>query len=258
MAVEHMNYQVRAVSRALRILTAFTPENHTLTLSNLSTELDLHKSTLIRLLSCLEAEGFIEKTDGGDYRLSIKAYEIGSAYYLSRLSVAQVARSYTTKLVERWQLSANQAVLDHDEIVYIDIVEPNQPLRVKFSIGSRAEVHCTALGKVLVSEMDPSSVLAILAAKGMKRYTPKTITDPDRYLESLAAVRALGYALDQEEIIHGVRCVAAPIRGANGQIISALSLSGPTSFFVEKMTPPVVESLIEATSQISGKLLTGS
>ncbi|MGI6666554.1 MAG: IclR family transcriptional regulator [Bacillota bacterium] len=251
--MESSNYQVRAVSRALRILQAFTPERPVHNLSDLSRSLGLHKSTMLRLLSSLEAERFIEKTKDG-YRLGTKVFELGSAYYVTSLSVAQIARGYMPRLVDEWQLSANLAVLDHDEVLYVEVLEPSQPLRVKFSVGSRAGIHCTALGKVLTSEMPWAHVENVLKTKGMPRYTASTITTPERFRECLAAVRSEGYALDQEEIIEGVRCVAAPIRDRTGRIVSALSLSGPLSVFSDRILNDVISDLKRVTSEISSRV----
>jgi len=173
---------------------------------------------------------------------------------VTRLPVAQIARGYMPKLVDKWQLSANLAVLDNDEILYVEVLEPSQPLRVKFSVGSRAGIHCTALGKVLVSEMPWGQVERILKNKGMPQYTARTITDPERYRECLETVRREGYALDSEEIIDGVRCVAAPIRNRSGQIVSALSLSGPVTVFTDAMLSDVIKDLKAVTAEVSSRV----
>jgi DNA-binding IclR family transcriptional regulator len=248
------NYQVRAVSRALKILTSFTVEKPILQLNELSQMLGIHKSTLSRLLNCLVREGFVNKVSDG-YSLGTKAFEIGSTFYLTHMPFARAARAHMVRLVDKWQLSANLAVLDKAEVLYVDVLEPNQPLRVKFSIGSRLGIHCTALGKVLVSEIPSADVRKILAAKGMRRYTPNTIVDPDKFIELLAEVHEKGYAVDNEEVIVGVRCIAAPIRDSSGMIVNALSLSGPTSYLTVDKVPELAASLVKSAGEISAMSL---
>src|SRR5260370_36352086 len=123
------NYHVRAVSRALSILTVFCEGQAEMGLAELSTRLDLNKSTLIRLLAVLQEQEFIEQNrETGGYHLGIKAFEIGSAYYLHHLRADQVARPYMTALVSRWKCSANLAVLDRGQVVYICLFEPSDLL----------------------------------------------------------------------------------------------------------------------------------
>jgi DNA-binding IclR family transcriptional regulator len=247
------NYQVRAVSRALKILTSFTVENPYSNLMNYPKCWDSQEHIITSPeLSC--QRGFVNKVSDG-YSLGTKAFEIGSTFYLTHMPFARAARAHMVRLVDKWQLSANLAVLDKAEVLYVDVLEPNQPLRVKFSIGSRLGIHCTALGKVLVSEIPSADVRKILAAKGMRRYTPNTIVDPDKFIELLAEVHEKGYAVDNEEVIVGVRCIAAPIRDSSGMIVNALSLSGPTSYLTVDKVPELAASLVKSAGEISAMSL---
>ena len=249
------NYHVRAVSRALSILTIFCEGQAELGLAELSERLDLNKSTLIRLLAVLQEQEFIEQNaETGGYHLGIKAFEIGSIYYLYHLRADQVARPYMTALVNRWNCSANLAVLDRGQIVYIGIVEPRGLLRVRSSLGARLGVHYTALGKALVSELSEDDVRHICAEHGMSAITPRTITDVALFIADLRGVRERGYSIDDEETLPGVRCVAAPIRDHTGSIVAALSASGSTLEVTPEVLPNIADDVMQAVAEISRRL----
>ena len=254
-AKSDVNYHVRAASRALCILTAFCEGSAEYTLAELSARLDLNKSTLIRLLSVLQEQEFVEQNIGtGGYRLGIKAFEIGSAYYLHQLAVDQVARPYMAALVERWDCSANLAVLDRGQIVYVGIQEPRGLLRVRWSLGARLGVHYTALGKALVCELPADQIRAIIAEHDLVAVTPRTITDYGRFADELARVRERGYAVDDEETLPGVRCVAAPIRDRTGRATAALSASGSTLQVTPELIPTLAADVMRSTAEISRRL----
>lgn len=254
-AATEANYHVRAVSRALSILTVFSEGQAELGLAELSERLDLNKSTLIRLLSVLQEQEFVEQNaETGGYHLGIKAFEIGSIYYLHHLRADQVARPYMTALVNRWNCSANLAVLDRGQIVYIGIVEPRGLLRVRSSLGARLGVHYTALGKALLSELADDAVRQICAEHSMSAITPRTITDVAIFIDDLRGVRERGYSIDDEETLPGVRCVAAPIRDHTGSIIAALSASGSTLEVTPQVLPTIADDVMHAVAEISRRL----
>ncbi|MDR7515623.1 MAG: IclR family transcriptional regulator [Armatimonadota bacterium] len=245
------NYQIRAVQRALHVLTSFTAAEPEMSLSRLAAKTRLHKATLVRMLRCLESLGFIRQTAVGTYQLGLKVFELGSVYYVTQLNVERLARPWMERLVDRWGLTANLAVLDDGQIVYIAIVEPKRALRVQFSVGSRFAAHCTSLGKALLSGLDDREVDRILARRGLPRMTEFTITDPTDLKRQLAAVRARGYAVDDQESIPNVRCVGVPLRDHRGRVVAALSLSGSILDLTDQMIRAVASDLLEASAAIS-------
>lgn len=249
------NYHVRAVSRALAILGAFCDGQADFTLDELSKRLDLNKSTLIRLLAVLQEEQFVEQdVETERYHLGLKAFEVGSAYYIHQLRVDQIARPYMTVLTNRWRCSANLAILDKAQIVYIGLVEPRGLLRVRSSLGARLDVHYTALGKVLVSELPARDLAALLEQQGMEAMTPHTITTVPEFIEHVRDVRERGYAFDDEEVLPGVRCVAAPIRDHSGHIVAALSVSGSSLQITPAAMDLVAADVMQATAEISRRM----
>ncbi|MBN1287583.1 MAG: IclR family transcriptional regulator [Anaerolineae bacterium] len=248
------NYQIRSVSRALRILSCFTPTTPELDLATLSARVDLPKSTVFRLLSVLESESYVERCgDGECYRVGISAFKAGSAY-LAQLTLEKAARPHMEALVAGRNLSANLGVLSEHEVVYLVIVEPESALRFASTVGQRQHIHCSALGKVLVADLPEARVRDILAWGGMPARTPYTFTDPDAFLAHLDGVCAQGYAIDEQEAALGVRCVAAPVYDQHGEVICALSLSGPTSFYPPGAMSQVIDA-VKATARAISKRL---
>ncbi len=245
------NYQIRAVQRALHVLTSFTASEPEMSLSRLASKTRLHKATLVRMLRCLESLGFIRQTEAGRYELGVKVFELGSVYYVTQLNVERLARPWMERLVDRWGLTANLAVLDEGQIVYVAIVEPKRALRVQFSVGSRFAAHCTALGKSLLSGLDDREVDRIVARRGLPRMTEHTITDPAELKRQLAEVRARGYAVDNQESIPNVRCVGVPLRDHRGRVVAALSLSGSILDLTPEAIRPVASDLLEAAAAIT-------
>ncbi|KGQ21897.2 IclR family transcriptional regulator [Thermus filiformis] len=209
---------VRTLERGLGVLRLLAEGERTL--SELSKEAGLSKSTLYRLLTTLVRAGFAEER-GGRYRVGPVAFAVGQAYRTRSLSEA--ARPWMLWLRDETGESVNLAVRSGLEALYVDQVEGRQLVRLFTEPGTRAPLHATGVGKVFLAYEGLPEDLPLEA------YTPNTRTDPRVLAEELAQVRAQGYALDDEEKELGVRCVAAPIFGPAGEVVAALSLSAPAS-----------------------------
>jgi IclR family transcriptional regulator, KDG regulon repressor len=250
-------YQIRAVERALEVLATFSASEPTMTLARIAQKTGLHKATLVRMLRSLESLGFISQTSGGAYELGIKVFELGSVYYVTHLRIEPLARPAMERLAERWHLTANLAVLDHGQIVYVGIVEPRRALRVQFSVGSRFAVHCTALGKALAADLADPELDSLLTQQGLPRFTDRTIVDADEFKRHLQGVQERGYAIDDGEAIPNVRCVAAPILDFSGRAVASISLSGSALDVTDDAVPEIASTLQQACADVSRSLGAG-
>jgi IclR family transcriptional regulator, KDG regulon repressor len=219
---------VEAVRRALGILRCFSLERSELGVSDLARDLGLHKSTIHRLLATLEAEGFVRHADGGGYTLGWAVLELGAAVPVWQ-GVRQLILDVLTPLVASTGETAHLAVLDGDEVLYLEKVESSQRLRMPSAVGRRVPSYCTGLGKVLLAGLDDGTLAEVVARTSFKALTPHTVTDAATFRRQLAQVRAQGYALDAEELEEGLMCVAAPVMDAAGTTRAAISIAGPTS-----------------------------
>lgn len=219
-------YQVRALERGLSILEAFAESGETLPLSEIAKRQHLNTSTAHRLVKTLTRLGWLEFDEEQDkYRLGLKAFEVGSSY-LHQSSVEQVARPFLETLAAESGQTASLGILDRSEVVYIGIVRGQQEVGIQSRVGARHPAYCTALGKVLLSRLDGASLRAVLD-QGMPRRTENTITDPEILGQELLQVRRNGYAVDNEERMRGIYCIAAPILDHEDHCAAAVSISAP-------------------------------
>lgn len=229
--------QVSATAKALKILDCFTPVQTDLTLSQLSRALDMPKSTLLNQVRTLEDAGFLSKVrNSQSYRLGYKLMQLG---YHARAAMPIV--QYALPVMEDLQVSSGEIVYLTSHInglvFYMECVFPSRRSISYSIVGKTLPMHCTGCGKAMLSQMRTEQVDAIIQRHGLAPFTPNTITDRDQLMETLAASREVGYALDNEEETMGVKCVAMAIRTGNGDVAGALSISGS----VFSMRPEVIE-----------------
>lgn len=242
----------QSVERALSVLRAFTAGRAELRVSDVAKVTGLGLSTASRLLGTLEAAGFVDRDPvSGLYRLGLDVVSLGGAV-LNSHPVHREARQTAQNLAAALGLGANVAVRRGDRLFYLLNFEGRQAPRAFVLAGQRNPLHATGLGKSLLLGLDPAERRALLPADRLAGYTPKTITTHERLDEEIAGVRARGYATEVEELALGRACVAAPIRGAAGEVVGALSVSGPLSAIdLEHRTAELGRLVIEAADQIS-------
>lgn len=241
---------VQSLERALDLMEALVRADEPLGITELSHSLDLHKSTVYRLLSTLRARGYVAQ-DGktNNYKPGMKLFEIGSAIF-NKMDLRTQAKPVLESLMRETRETIHLGILDDYEVVYIDKVESSETIRMYSKIGRRVPAHSTSLGKVLLAYSPESTVEQTIQKKGLCRYTATTITDPDEFKQHLAQVRKLGYSVDDEEQEREIRCIAGPVFSYDGQVIAAFSISGP----VTRMTPERVRDLADLVIAYSSKL----
>jgi len=221
--------QVRSLTRALRILRALGARGEGMTLSELAETTGLPPSTTHRLLTTLEAERFVRPDQhGGTWRVGVAAFYVGSAFAGARDKMA-LARPYLSRLMELTGETSNLFVESDGETVCIGQIESRHAMRAITGVGGRVQMHCSAAGKVLLAFADPIRRNALLSKMAMPALTDHTITTQADLERAIEEVRTLGYAVDDEEHLLGLRCVAAPIIDETGRAAAAISVSGPTA-----------------------------
>lgn len=226
---------VRSLERAFELLEHLTDAGGELALSELTEKAGLPMPTVYRLMQTMVARGYVRQEPSRRYSLGPRLIRLGEG--ASRL-LGSWARPALAGLVDRLGETANLAVLEGDEVVYVAQVPSRHSMRMFTEVGRRVLPHCTGVGKALLAQLAEDDVRALLARTGMPARTPHTRTDPDTLLAELETVRELGYALDDEEQELGVRCVAVPLSGV--PVLAAFSVSGPSG----RMTPEAIETVI--------------
>jgi IclR family transcriptional regulator, KDG regulon repressor len=245
--------RLSSVANSIRLTKAFSEHENEMGISALALRLGLAKSTVHRLASTLVEYDILEQNrETGKYRLGLALFELG-ALVRRNMDTASQAQGEIHALAEATGETVQLAILDHLSVLYIRVRESRQAVRMSSGLGSRAPAHCTSVGKALLA-FQPAEMVNQVIENGLKRYTPNTITDPDALRQELATIRTRGYALDDEEIEEGLRCVAAPIRDHAGQVVSAISVAAPVQRMSKKQVQSTIPSVVAAANTISRRL----
>jgi IclR family transcriptional regulator, KDG regulon repressor len=252
---EKSEYIIQAVSHALDLLEQFHDEVDELGVTELSKRLKLHKNNVFRLLATLESRNYIEQNKVTEnYRLGLKTLELGQTF-IKQMGLLRQSRPVLESLVKECNETTYVAILKEAHIVYLDVVETDLTVRVVPRVGARLPAYCTAAGKVQIAYMTDEELENYLPTKEMKRYTPQTLTDKDELKKHLKVIADQGYAIDDEEMDVGVKCVGAPIRDYTRRIIGAVSISGPSMRFSdERLEKELIPLVMRAGEEISHKL----
>jgi DNA-binding IclR family transcriptional regulator len=212
--------------------------------SELAEHLDMPKTTVHAHLTTLHNCGLVSK-DGGVYRIGLRFVGLGE-FAKNQFDVYRIAKEEVDILAEESGDMAQFMIEEHGEGVYLYKAEPPRGVRTTAGVGDRRPLHCTGLGKSILSCLPEERVHEILDRRGMPAQTEHTITDPDDLMDELETVRERGYAVDDQEIQPGLRCVAAPVNPDNTGVVGAVSVSGPTGRFkgdrLETELPELVTS----------------
>ena len=245
--------RLSSVANAIRLTKAFTENEYEMGISALATRLGLAKSTVHRLATTLVEYGMLEQNrDTGRYRLGLALFELGTLVR-RKMDVMGEAQGQIHALADLTGETVQLAILDHLSVLYIRIRESRQAVRMSTGLGSRAPAHCTSVGKALLAWQPPEVVRAVIE-NGLPRFTPNTITEAQALMEELATIRSRGYALDDEEIESGLRCVAAPIRDHSARVVAAISVAAPTQRMSRKQVQATIPSVVAAADAISRRL----
>jgi DNA-binding IclR family transcriptional regulator len=197
--------------------------------AELSRQLGLSKSNTHRLLQSLVTMGYAESSEGR-YRLTPKIWRLG-VNVIERLDVRSQALGPIRSLAEETKETVHLAILEGNEVTYLEKIDSPQPIRAYTRVGGRAPAYAVATGKAMLAFQPEARIASVMGA--LERYTPNTLADPERLAEELAKIRADGYAVNLGEWRAGVGGVAAPIYDAHGAVTAAVGVSGP----VERLTP---------------------
>jgi DNA-binding IclR family transcriptional regulator len=224
-------------ARVLAVLDAFTAEQPELTLTDLARRAGLPLSTAHRLVGELAAWGALERDGRGRYRIGLRLWEVGSLAPRS-LGLRESAMPFLTDLHEVTGENVQLAVLDGRDAVYVERLSGRGAVHVVTRVGSRLPLHATGVGLVLLAHT-PAPFQERVLAGPLRRYTPRTVTDPERVRRTLADVRRTGVAVSDRQIELVSQSVAAPVRGRDGTVVAALSVVVPAAADARTYVPAV-------------------
>jgi len=244
---------VGVLKKALRILELVQASGSGLGVNEIGQKINISRSTAYRVLSHLEREGYVARTDRGVYRIGAKLVRLASQAS-SPSALQDVARPVLQKLSQATGETVNLAVLDGDQVLYIEVIESAHDFRLVSKIGMRRPIHSTALGKALAAFLRPGECEYLIGLMSFQRLTPQTITSRTELERELEKVRCQGYALDNEETVLGARCVGAPILNSRGEALASVSIAGPVTRVSEDKIPRFAVALKQAATEIANYL----
>lgn len=243
---------VQSVDRALSILEILARRRDA-GVTDIGKELGVHKSTAFRLLAVLESRGFVEQSeDRGSYRLGFGLVRLAGTI-TAQLDLTRQSRPACEQLAADLGETVNIALLDQGRAINVTQVRGAAAIASHNWVGQQTPLHATSSGKVLLAYA-PAGVRASVLAASLERFTPSTITDAAALEDTLARTRASGWASTEEEYEVGLNAVAAPVRGADGSVVAALSVSGPAYRLAPGAFPRVAERVIAAADEISARI----
>jgi IclR family acetate operon transcriptional repressor len=242
---EAMSAPVQSVDRVFTLLECLADGGGSLSLSELAARTKLPMPTIHRLVRSLVGPGYVRQEASKRYALGPRMIKLGES--ASRM-LGSWARPYLAGLVDRWGETANMAMLEGHVCSYVAQVPSPRDVRMFTEIGRQALLHCTAVGKAILSTLSDSEVRSLLARTGMPARTPHTLTTPEAIQDALDAIRRQGYALENGEQELGVRSVAVAVRGLPFR--AAISVSGPDSRVTPDSVPQIASDLRAVADQL--------
>lgn len=247
-------YRIQVIDRAAQILECFRFDAHELGVREISQRTGLHKSTAHRILIALQYNGLIQQNpETGDYHLGIKLFKLGQLAVM-RLNLREIARPLLRVLMEETRETVHLAILDEEQVFYLEKVEGPYALRMPSRVGRHIPPHCTSLGKAMLSCLEEAEVRRMLGSDSLKPYTAHTMRTADALMTELRRTRRRGYAVDNEEIEIGLRCVGAPLRDYSGALAGAVSVAGPTARFTRDKVSFFAGLVKKTAASISSQL----
>jgi DNA-binding IclR family transcriptional regulator len=248
-------YKVQVLERAINIIEFIGRQGSgEVGLRELSTAMKLHKTTTHRIAHVLESRGLLRRgLDSNRYRLGLHLYDLG-CQALDHINIRDEARPLMTRVALEVGETVHLAVLDRSEVLYIERVEAQRSVTMGSKLGGRNPVYCTALGKAMLAYLLEAEAEQILGACRMEARTRNTFTSVDALKQELERIRNRGYAIDDEEIEDGIRCIAAPIVDAAHRAVAAISVSGPSSRITPNRFELIGKTVLKATQELSAQI----
>lgn len=245
---EEASRPVQAVATSCDIIRALR-ELDSAGVTELADHLDISKATAHNHLATLRQYEFVRK-EGDTYDVSFLFIDYGE-YAKNSSPIYDLAVGETETLAETTGEVASFMVEEHGKGVYLHKTSGEKAVQTYSYVGDRKHLHCSALGKAILAYTSRERVFEIIDKHGLPKRTENTITDEEVLLDELEKTRDRGYAVDNEEAISGLRCVAAPVIGHKGELHGAISVSGPIRRFKDSyFKDELPEIVLEATNII--------
>jgi DNA-binding IclR family transcriptional regulator len=249
MTEKNSEYRIQAIDRATSLLNAISRYPEPVSLKVLSAETGLHSSTTFRILASLIQNQLVEKDMAGNYRLGIRLLQLGVRLH-SNIDLRSLALPVMEALRDEINESVNLTIREGDEVVYLEKATPNRMMHVQQLVGSRAPLHVTAVGKLMLAVAGEDAIAGYAQRTNLPTYTRSTINTTAKLKKECMQSLANGFAWDNEEAELGVGCIGALVYDNTNTAVAGLSVSSP----IERRRDEWVELVRKAASQLSASL----
>jgi len=245
---------VGVIGKVLRILELLNHSPNGLKLREIATKTEINKSTAHRFLSHLAAEGYLFRDDAGTYMLGARLARLGTGVGFQAM-LCRVCRPILESLRSVTDETANLAVLDGDQIVYLDVLESHNTFRLASPVGIRRPALCTSLGKAMIANLEDSrQIEEILLSIQAAPFAARKVSSISKLRKELKQICKRGFSLDDEESVTGARCVGAAVFGADDRVVAGISVSAPVVRMTRERLPFFSAEVCKAAWEISLRL----
>ena len=245
---------VQVLQRAMRVLDSFDHEHPEMGVAELARKLDLPKPTVYRILATLESGRFVQQNPNNEkYHLGFQLAKLG-LLALDQISLQREALPFMRVLVEECQETVDLAVFDNGGMVYLEVLESPQPVKIAARAGRRLPVHCTSSGKAYLAFVSAEKLEEILGSLNLDTYTTCTIQDLSALRDDLRLTRERGYAVSEGEFEDGISAVAAPVMDTHGRVLAVIAVAGPTYRLPQDRIDQIGQAVKRVTHELSQHL----
>jgi DNA-binding IclR family transcriptional regulator len=245
-------YQIASLEKGMRVMELLSAQNE-LSVSAVAAQLGFNRAASHRFLATLRDLGYVEQNENHRYHLTFKVLELGMKV-ANRFEIRTVARGYMQELSRAFNETVNLGYWKEQRVFHLDKIDSPEILRIDTPLGSWAPAYCTALGKSILAYLPQDELETYLKSVRLVPHSPCTITSKKKLRQELIKILQQGYAVDDEELSLGLRCVAAPVFEHTGHVRYALSVSAPSSRMPLETIEKVQQKIRDVCRRLSAKL----
>ena len=245
-------YQIASLEKGVKVLELLAQHGE-LSVSETARLMDTNRAGSHRFIATLRDLGYVEKNRSNKYQPTLKIMRLAMKV-ANRFEIRRIARPYMHKLSMMYKETINLGFLKNREIVHIDKIDSLEVLRMDSALGDKAPAYCTGLGKSILAFLPLHELEHYLENVELKQLAPNSITDKEELKTELSHIKKKRYAIDDEEMVTGLRCIAAPILDHNSYPAYAISVSGPSMRLNHRDLSKIKETLIQVCSDLSNMM----
>lgn len=248
---------IKSIEKSLKILEVLSQNKRFYGVTEIADILNFDKSVVFKMLKTFENHGYVEQEKNTKkYGLGLKILELSNKL-LQRINVIEIARPALMKIREFTGETVHLATLNKEKVIYLDQLKSNEVISVNTQVGNFEPIYCTAAGKSILAFLDINNInyyLDIFSKEGFTKFTKNTITSKDELSKELKRIRKEGFAIDNEELHYGVKCLAVPIKNQKKEVIASLGISGPVARLDDNKILVFSKYLMKEAKEVSRKL----